>query len=151
MSFGLDAFSAVNFDWTSHLQSVWLDPAFHVEDLHRPVADELIDYFVKATREPGVSPLGRVVVGPAGAGKTHLIGRLRRRAWEAGGWFVLIDTVGITDFWPTVALGYLTSLQQPMSDGRPQYEAVLSEMLRCFVRDAGAREAFLAWYGPQRS
>jgi hypothetical protein len=147
----LDAFAAANFDWTSHLQSVWREPAFDVEDLHRPIADELVDYFVRSTREPGLSPLGRVLVGPAGAGKTHLIGRLRQRAWQNGGWFVLVDTVGITDFWQTVALGFVASLQQPMLDGRPQYEAVSSEMLRCFVRDANARTAFLNWYGPERT
>ena len=92
-----------------------------------------------------MSPLGRVVVGSAGAGKTHLIGELRRRMWSAKGAFVLLDIVGITDFWRTAALGYITSLQQPMPDGRAQLEAILGEILKDFLREPDARQAFQRW------
>jgi hypothetical protein len=39
----------------------------------------------------------------------------KRRVWEAKGWFVLLDIIGITDFWATAALGFLNSLFQQSS------------------------------------
>ena len=44
-----------------------------------------------------MEPLDRVIVGPKGFGKTHLIGELRRRVWEKRGWFILLDFIGIKD------------------------------------------------------
>ena len=133
------------FDWTSRLQSVWRDPDYHVEDLHKNVIDEVVEDFIATTKAPDASPLGRVIVGPAGAGKTHLVGQLRRRAWESKAWFVLLDIVGIKDFWSTAALCFLTSLQQPMQDGRSQAEAMLTAILRKFANDAQARESITEW------
>jgi hypothetical protein len=101
----LDAFRSVDFDWTRQLRSIWRDPPYHVASLHHARIDNLVDYFTRKTREPDPAdePLGRVIVGPAGYGKTHLIGELRRRIWEMEGWFVLLDFVGIKDFWSSVA------------------------------------------------
>ena len=67
-----------------------------------------------------------MIVGPAGYGKTHLIGELRRRIWEMEGWFVLLDFVGIKDFWSSVALGFLNSLQYGCLYGKMQYENLFS-------------------------
>jgi hypothetical protein len=136
----LAALRDVDFDWTSPLQGIWHDPSYHVEDLHKEVVDDLIGYFTGNTDGP-LSPLGQVIAGPAGVGKTHLIGQLRRRAWESKGWFVLLDIVGIKDFWPTTALCFLTSVLQPMPNGRPQYEAALSTILRRFANDPKTRQA----------
>jgi hypothetical protein len=113
MKDGFEAFRSVNFDWTRQLKSVWRDPDYHVAGLHQQALDDVIDYFVSQTvnTDPDNEPLGRVIVGPKGFGKTHLIGELRRQVWEREGWFVLIDLIGIKDFWSSVALGFLNSLQ----------------------------------------
>jgi hypothetical protein len=123
----LDAFRAVNFDWTRQLRSIWRNPPYHVASLHQKRVDDLVDYFAIKTREPDPfdEPLGRVIVGPAGYGKTHLIGELRRRIWAMDGWFVLLDFVGIKDFWSSVALGFLNSLQVKMPDGKTQYDRLV--------------------------
>ncbi len=145
MSEALSAFRAVDFNWTRDLQSVWIDPPFQVDDLHRHVIDDLMEDFISRTRNATDNPIGRVILGPAGAGKTHLIGTLRRRVWDAGGWFVLIDIIGITDFWATAALGFLNSLHQPMLSGRTQYEAILSRIVARLPLDAAARETIAGW------
>jgi hypothetical protein len=120
----LDALRSVNFDWTRQLRSVWRDPPYHVSSLHHALLSDLVDYFARKTFEPDPvdEPLGRLIVGPAGYGKTHLVGELRRRVWAIEGWFILLDFVGIKDFWTSVALGFLNSLQARMPDGKLQYD-----------------------------
>ena len=54
-------------------------------------------------------PLGRIVIGAAGAGKTHLMGELRNRIWKQGGWFILLDLADVNEFW---------------ADGRPELSPV---------------------------
>jgi hypothetical protein len=112
----LDALRSVDFDWTRQLRSIWRDSPYNVPSLHQRSLDEIVDYFKTRTRDPDPlsEPLGRVIVGPAGYGKTHLIGELRSRVWEMDGWFVLLDFIGIKDFWSSVALGFLNSLQVRM-------------------------------------
>lgn len=127
MTSELEAFRSVNFDWTRQLRSIWRDPPYHVPSLHRQDLDGLIDYFTTRTRDPDPTdePLGRIIVGPAGYGKTHLIGELRRRVWQMDGWFVLLDFIGIKDFWSSIALGFLNSLQVWMPDGHTQYDRLV--------------------------
>jgi hypothetical protein len=108
MTEALQAFRAVDFNWTHALQSVWSDPIFQVDELHRNLIDQIIDDFIAGTKRPTDNPIGKVVLGEAGAGKTHLIGTLRRRVWQANGWFVLLDIIGITDFWATTASAFST-------------------------------------------
>jgi Helicase HerA, central domain len=124
---GLAAFRSVDFGWVQQLKSIWSDPPYHVPALHQPIIDDVSDYFARSTRAPELSnePLGRIIVGPAGLGKTHLMGQLRRRVWDGDGYFVLLDLVGITDFWRSVALGFLNSLQVRTSDGRRQYDILI--------------------------
>jgi hypothetical protein len=127
MSRELDAFLSVDFAWTRQLRSIWRDPPYHVSSLHQRTLDDLLDYFARKTRDPDPpdEPLGRIVIGPAGIGKTHLIGEMRRRVWDMNGWFILLDFIGIKDFWSSVALGFLNSLQVRMPDGYTQYERLV--------------------------
>lgn len=126
----LDAFRFVDFNYTRKLRSIWRDPPYHMASLHHARIEDLIDYFARETREPDPldEPSGRVIVGPAGYGKTHLIGELRRRIWEMEGWFVLLDFIGIKDFWSSVALGFLNSLQVRMPDGKTQYDLLVRKI-----------------------
>jgi hypothetical protein len=90
----------------------------------------IINELSKLTQPP--NPPGRVFLGQAGIGKTHFTGVLRRRACSEGGWFVMLDVVGITDFWKSAALSFVTSLLQEMPDGQRQHEAVIGGVARRF-------------------
>jgi hypothetical protein len=99
--------------------------------VHQVLIDDIIDYFAKETSDvdPDNEPQGRIVVGAAGLGKTHLIGELRRRIWHNGGFFVLLDFVGIKDFWSSVTLGFLNSLQVRADDQR-QYDVLILKIAK---------------------
>lgn len=153
MTSELDAFRAVNFDWTRQLKSVWKDPNYHVAGLHRQAIDDLIQYFTSKTVDidPENEPLGRVIVGPKGFGKTHLIGELRRQVWERGGWFVLLDLIGVKDFWASVALGFLNSLQVRMADRKMQYDLLILRVAKLLEIDHELTAAATRWRGQPRA
>jgi hypothetical protein len=129
MSAELQALQDADFGWVRSLESVWSDEATDVgpnEDL----VDGVITELAKLTKSP--NPPGRVFLGQAGIGKTHLISELRRRAWAKDCWFIMLDVVGITDFWKSAALSFVTSLLQEMPNGQRQHEAVIGGVARRF-------------------
>ena len=141
MTPALRAFAAVDFHWTQGLRDVWSDAPYHVDALHGDLVDRLIAEFFARTRKPDSNPIGQVLPGRAGAGKTHLIGTLRRRVWESGGWFVLIDIIGIADFWRTAALAYVELLSRRMPSGQSQAGAILKSVLSRLTKDPDALAA----------
>jgi len=125
----LEAFEAVDFEWTRQLKSVWLDSPYHVDDFHEDAVAAILSAFQEGRKELADGQIGKVVVGTAGSGKTHLVGTLRHKAWAQGGWFVLLEFAGIKDFWTSTALCFVTSLNQVMPSGQTQYQALLSRLV----------------------
>jgi len=98
----LAALGQVDFNHACDPETIWADTQGHVPELNGNVSRQLLDGFVRRTR-PGTtaSPIGWAVIGPAGAGKTHMLGTLRQDIWDRGGWFVLLDLLDVNDFWAT--------------------------------------------------
>jgi hypothetical protein len=59
MNPSLQAFRAVDFNWTYDLQGVWSDPAFQVHELHSALIDCIMDDFLLRTKKLADNPLGR--------------------------------------------------------------------------------------------
>jgi hypothetical protein len=135
----LSAFREVDFDWTMHLDAVWNAAPFDVEHVHGAVRRDLDDRVARLSRATSpLSPLGVVIIGGAGIGKTHLLGALRRQTQAADATFVLADLTDVHDFWETLALGWLKSLQRPGATGVDQYRALLAHVLLAFPPDGAA-------------
>lgn len=124
----LAALKGADFSSTAKLDSIWSDDrTFHVPDIHRSALDALVRTFQRLQQDHDT--LGEVIRGPAGAGKTHLLGELRRRI-GCDGYFVAFNLAGLNDFWEMAALGYLDSLQRPDPEGKRQLFSVLEGYLR---------------------
>ena len=139
MNVALDAFGEADFAWTKPLESIWSDADAATDGPNDALEDKIVAGLLQQTKDASKKPPGRVLVGQAGIGKTHLVGNLRRKIWTAGGWFVLLDVIGITDFWKSAALSFLTSLLQQMPDGRRQADAVLAGVARRLQRRSSDR------------
>ena len=127
----LDALRAADLDWVRQLDSVWRDCAYDVAGLHEDVRKEFQDKIIAyAAAEERLSPLGWVIEGAAGIGKTHLVGVFRKLSTDMGANFVLVDMTDIHDFWETVLQGFWSSLQQPFEGGKLQSELILESLLR---------------------
>lgn len=144
MNLALTALGSVDFQWTTHVDSVWRDLHFHVPELQASSCDEIFRALQRliASREQG-SPLGIPLLGPAGAGKTHLLNGLRKESLRRDAFFVLIDMTDVNDFHETLLLSTLRSLSQDNFRGRPQLDLLLEFLLQEFG-DADMRGGGLA-------
>lgn len=130
MGIELELIKTVNFDWVMRHESVWQGPESDVSELNRQTRDVLIAEAESLQYSKGPqNPLGHIVLGAAGAGKTHTLARLCRRALKKDIGFVLVDMTDVRDFWETTLLGYLNSLQQPLSQETTQLRLVLQHIL----------------------
>jgi len=122
----LNTIRNMNFDWAMHLNSVWKNASCDVPELQSRVREESAWRLrTLATQASQENPLGWIVTGSGGSGKTHLVSYWRRETHERHMTFVLVDMTDVHDFWDTVLLGYLDSLHQTTPQGTSQHQIVL--------------------------
>lgn len=130
----LDALRVVNLDWTRHLESIWTDDPCDIPAVQENTRRELMARLRALEDAPtDTSPLGTLLLGPAGAGKTHLLGVLRAATLRQEGTFVLVDLSTVRDFWKTVLLGFFKSLTTPAAGPAGQHALVLQRVLSTFA------------------
>lgn len=119
----LEALKRIDFDWTRRVKSVWRDSPFDVDNLNikeRQTILERMEHLKQAHKT--VAPLGLVIQGSPGAGKTHLLSVIRKQAIGRQMFFVLVDMTDVRNFWETVLEGYVGSLQEDYGDGISQFQ-----------------------------
>ena len=123
----LTALAALTFDWTRALDDVWTDQRYHVDGLHAVTA-ALIGSGIRAIAADGARPLGIVVQGQRGVGKTHLLGWTRAQVQRDGGFFFLVGDLFTKAFWEQV-LGSMVEQLLPLPDGsRNQLATLLTRL-----------------------
>jgi hypothetical protein len=127
----VDALRLVDLDWAMRLSEVWDDTPWDVPGLHGMLREEYTRRLdaMRGGRKGG-SPLGWVIVGGGGTGKTHILGSFRREAARQKAAFVLVDMTDVREFWETVLQGYLDSLQQPFKGQDYQYQCLLQNIIQ---------------------
>ncbi|MEM1296352.1 MAG: hypothetical protein AAGH89_13375, partial [Verrucomicrobiota bacterium] len=126
----LDTIDAAQFSWACRLNDVWSNVLHDVAGLHpnlRAEFDRKIQLL--QSQEDKGSPLGWVLLGEGGSGKTHLLNAFRRMAVEADAYFILLDLTDVRTFWESALQGYIDSLQEEYAEGNPQCEVVLERLV----------------------
>lgn len=124
-----EALSALRLTWAPTADDLWHSQgALHVSGLHERPMGDVLAAFGDAEREPDSSPLGVVVRGPAGSGKTHLLGQVREKVQTAGGFFFLVELLDATSFWQSARAGILESLGRPGAERDSQLKDLLWEL-----------------------
>ena len=73
------ALASLRLTWAPTADDLWQpQAAMHVRGLNEYAVEDVMDAFGDATGDPVSTPLGIVVQGQAGSGKTHLLGQIRR-------------------------------------------------------------------------
>jgi len=131
MSRELNALRRAELNWTLHLDGIWDENRPDVAELQdeaRRILRYRLDRIVGTTRTS--SPLGQILIGTAGSGKTHLLGTLRREAMDRGCLFLSVDMSNVADFWDTVLLGIFKSILKRGESARPQFVEALETIVR---------------------
>lgn len=133
MNLALSALRKANFDWTAHIEEIWVDQKHETDGIQTQARRALLEQLEDLidSQKPA-SPLGIPILGAAGSGKTHLLGFLRREALARSAYFILVDMTDVSDFWETVSLGYLRSLQHELKSGRRQVDHWLDRMIELY-------------------
>lgn len=126
---GLRVLREVRFNWALMEEDVWEPSPFHVDGVHER-AKHTIDRAIDDTGRGGGNPIGIVVEGDKGAGKTHLLGWVRERVQARSGYFFLVGLHEGGSFWDNVLLGVLDGLLRPSGAGEAQVGVFLHRLAR---------------------
>ncbi|OZF09267.1 helicase HerA domain-containing protein [Rhodococcoides fascians] len=124
------ALESVRLSWAPTPDDVWRSQSnVHVPGMHERVFAEVMRAYDDAVHSDDASPLGVVVRGPAGSGKTHLLGQVREEVQAKGGYFFLIRLLDAAAFWRSTLMGMLDDLMRPSGDGSDSQLALLLRRL----------------------
>jgi hypothetical protein len=87
----LTALRALTFNWARGLEEVWAPSPYHVQGLHSEIVELVARGIGQARTSAGTNPLGIVLRGERGVGKTHLLGWVRQEMQRNGGYFFLVS------------------------------------------------------------
>ncbi|SCF49511.1 AAA-like domain-containing protein [Micromonospora matsumotoense] len=120
------ALAALRLSWVQAPDDVWRPSPFHVDGLHQAVVRDVRDGIAEASEDS--SPIGLVLEGRHGTGKTHLLGWVRDRVQQKGGYFFLIGLLDGRNFWDGVLVFLLDGLAREMPDGDTQLRVLLRRL-----------------------
>ncbi|WP_290057601.1 helicase HerA domain-containing protein [Amycolatopsis solani] len=121
----LTALATLRFDWADTPDHVWRDSPYHVDGLHDDALAALDTGIRDAVASDGPSPIGLVLRGLKGVGKTHLLGLVRRHVHRARGYFFLDDVTAAEAFWDNTAEALRRGLARLDESGESQLKSFL--------------------------
>jgi hypothetical protein len=126
-----EALAALRFNPAPTPDDVWRPSPFDVPALHERVVKKILQGVNEARTGDDESPIGVVVQGRAGSGKTHMLGALRERIQREGGYFFLVGVISGKTFWENTA--------GSMVDGMLRDGIGWGSQLKTFLRRLTAR------------
>ena len=132
-----NALAALRFDWAQVPDDVWRPSPFHIDGLHPGVVSDVVAGMADARASADGSPLGLILRGRRGSGKTHLLGWVRQQVQEQGGYFFLVGLLDAKDFWDSV----LASIMEGLFRSVPGSDTQLRLFLRRLSAVVGAPRA----------
>ncbi|MGC5659112.1 ATP-binding protein [Micromonospora sp. WMMD723] len=107
---------------------VWRPSPFHVDGLHAAVVRDVLDGVADARDSADSSPIGLVLQGQRGSGKTHLLGWIRQQVQQQGGYFFLVGLLDAHGFWDSVLAAMLDGLSRPVPGSESQLRLLLRRL-----------------------
>jgi hypothetical protein len=138
-----DALRGLRLNWAMTLDDIWHPEGSHIGGLHDDALADVLAAFGDAEANPNSSPLGVVIRGQAGSGKTHLLGQVRERVQTAGGFFFVVQLLDATSFWQSTRGGILESLGRPGAERETQLKDLLWRLASVAHIPRAARRAVI--------
>jgi hypothetical protein len=137
------ALASLKFNLAPTPDDVWRPSPFHVADLHKEVVESVFDGVNLARSPDDSSPLGVVIQGPSGAGKTHMLGMVRQRTQNDGGHFFLVSLLNGKTFWESTALCVVDGLLRETVGKSTQLKAFLRRLALSLGLPGATRDAII--------
>jgi hypothetical protein len=137
------ALTALRLTWAPVPDDVWQPSPLHVDGLHREVVQELLAGIGDAAASSTSSPISLALLGRRGSGKTHLLGWVRQRIQEQGGYFFLASLLDEQSFWPSVLAYMRDSLARPVPGSGTQLRLLLRRLSSRIGAPRAARRAVM--------
>jgi hypothetical protein len=137
------ALAALRFDWAPVPDDVWRPSLFHVEGLHQGVVSDVLAGMADAHKSADGSPLGLVLKGRRGSGKTHLLGWVRQQIQDQGGYFFLVSVLDAKGFWESVLDSMLSGLFRTVPGSDTQMRLFLRRLSSVVGAPRSARRAVM--------
>ncbi len=116
-------------DWAPTPDDVWSPLDLHIDGLNGEAGAAIVQAYASAEASTGASPVGLVIHGQHGAGKTHLIRWAREQVqYYRRGYFFLLGIVDGKSFWPNVVSAFLRGLHRSGSYRHPQLAMLLEQL-----------------------
>ncbi|MCX2952702.1 ATP-binding protein [Lentzea sp. NEAU-D7] len=125
-----EALAALRFNSAETPDDVWRTSPSHVDGLHTRAEHRIRTAIADARDSTGSNPIGLVLQGRKGVGKTHLLGTVRSMVQETGGYFFLIEVSSAEMFWDDVAEAMRTELLRTDDSGALQLTVLLRQLCR---------------------
>lgn len=122
------ALASLKFDLAPTPDDVWRSSPVNVDDLHRDTVEKVFHGLSEARDDDVSNPLGVVIQGRSGIGKTHMLGMVRARTQKEGGYFFLVSLANGPTFWESVALCMVEGLMRPSHAWPTQLKAFLRRL-----------------------
>ncbi|GAA0987093.1 DUF87 domain-containing protein [Acrocarpospora macrocephala] len=119
----LKTFSTVNAS-----EDVWQPVPFHVPEMHPAASYALRSGLDAAADSPVTSPIGVVLEGGAGSGKTHLMSWLREQVIQRDGYFFLMGVLDARNFWESAVVSIQDGLARVGTDEETQLKRFLRNL-----------------------
>ncbi|MEV6800571.1 ATP-binding protein [Micromonospora rifamycinica] len=145
------ALAALRFDWAPVPDDVWRPSPFHVEGLHLAVVRDVLHGVADARDSADASPIGLVLQGQRGSGKTHLLGWVRQQVQQQGGYFFLVGLLDAHGFWDSVLAALLDGLSRPVPGSESQLRLLLRRLSSLVGAPRSARRAVMGDTGLTRA
>ena len=121
------ALAALRLNWVMRPHQVWESFDGQVPARHDPVSLAVSAALQDAQRASDGAPLGIVVEGEAGAGKTHRLGLVREQVQQDGGYFFLVALTHGETFWESIVESLLDGLWRTNpKTGETQLQSLLT-------------------------
>ncbi|GAA3126934.1 ATP-binding protein [Streptosporangium carneum] len=124
----LEALQRLRFNWAEGPEDVWSPSSFHVEGLNHTVERGVLGGVADVVGGGATSPIGLVLRGQRGSGKTHLLGWVRERIQQESGYFFLVGLLDARTFWESTLVSMLDGLSRDGNEGESQLKVLLRRL-----------------------
>ncbi|GAA0582348.1 DUF87 domain-containing protein [Paractinoplanes ferrugineus] len=115
-------------DWAPTQEDVWSPLDIHIDELNGDVGKVLLRAFEEAENSRARCPLGLVIEGRQGAGKTHLVRWAREQVQRRHGYFFLMGVADGRSFWTNIVHAFLRGLRRSGSYRHLQLSVLLGAL-----------------------